>query len=246
MKFCPRCGQQLDDNAMFCVRCGVACNENVQNPSATSPIQNPIFNNPNAPIYEPQNAENPNQQQTNPSPNYAPQNASEQYSYQGTYYGDPTNPYMNQAPYMGNQPVHDNTLFEAYKLAFKNYANFEGRTRRRDYWFFVLVNSIVGMVFGMIMAISAAFSGFSDSEGAGFAWVILSGVVVSIYSIVVFIPSLSILVRRLHDTGKSGGYVFLEFIPYVGSIILLVFCCMDSQVGANQYGENPKGIYGQF
>ena len=55
-----------------------------------------------------------------------------------------------------------------------------------------------------------------------------------------FIPSIDVLVRRLHDTGKSGWFYFIAFIPIVGAIILLVFLGKDSQPGTNQYGPNPK------
>lgn len=63
-----------------------------------------------------------------------------------------------------------------------------------------------------------------------------------IYSLAVLVPSLAVIVRRLHDIGKSGGWFFISFVPFVGGIILLVFECMDSQPGENAYGPNPKGV----
>lgn len=63
-----------------------------------------------------------------------------------------------------------------------------------------------------------------------------------IYCLAVLVPSLAVIVRRLHDIGKSGGWFFISFVPFVGGIILLVFECMDSQPGENAYGPNPKGV----
>jgi uncharacterized membrane protein YhaH (DUF805 family) len=56
----------------------------------------------------------------------------------------------------------------------------------------------------------------------------------------VFVPSVAVGVRRLHDIGKSGWWLLIAFVPFVGPVILLVFNCMDSQPGANQWGPNPK------
>jgi len=60
------------------------------------------------------------------------------------------------------------------------------------------------------------------------------------YFFAIFVPSLAVAVRRLHDIGKSGWYLFFGFIPIVGGIILLVWACQDSQPGINEYGTNPK------
>ncbi len=67
-------------------------------------------------------------------------------------------------------------------------------------------------------------------------------IVMMIYLLVILIPSLALCVRRLHDTGKSGWFFFISFIPLVGAILLLVFLATDSQPGPNQYGPNPKGM----
>ena len=55
-----------------------------------------------------------------------------------------------------------------------------------------------------------------------------------------FIPSVAVLVRRLHDTGRSGWLILLSFVPVIGGILLLVFVCQDGTPGPNQYGESPK------
>jgi len=114
---------------------------------------------------------------------------------------------------------------EAVASVFKNYANFKGRARRSEYWFFVLFNMIAS---GLLTGISTA------SENRVF--LILS----SIYSLAVIIPTLAVIWRRLHDIGKSGASYFVALIPLVGAIILLVWLCKDSQPGDNQYGPSPK------
>lgn len=114
---------------------------------------------------------------------------------------------------------------EAVKSAFSQYATFSGRARRSEYWYFVLFTAIVSAVIGIVMT-------FSQDIGT-----ILSGV----WELATLIPSLALVWRRLHDTGKSGAWYFIFLVPLAGAIILLVFLCKDSQPGSNQYGPNPKG-----
>jgi uncharacterized membrane protein YhaH (DUF805 family) len=104
---------------------------------------------------------------------------------------------------------------------FKQYADFKGRARRKEYWMFTLINGIIGFVMGLL------------------GLTILSW----IYSVAVFIPSLAVGVRRLHDIGKSGWWILLFLIPVVGWIWLIVLSIQDSLPGENQWGPNPKGEY---
>ena len=67
------------------------------------------------------------------------------------------------------------------------------------------------------------------------------GTLSSLYSLAVLIPSLAVSVRRLHDTGRSGWWFLLAFIPLIGALVLIYFMVQDSQAGSNQYGENSKG-----
>lgn len=114
-------------------------------------------------------------------------------------------------------------LKEWYVKVLKQYTDFSGRARRREYWMFVLANFIVAFVLGAIDAII----GWGQ---------ILSG----IYSLAVLLPSIAVCIRRLHDIGKSGWWLLICLIPLIGGIWLLVLFCQDSQSGANQWGENPK------
>ena len=114
----------------------------------------------------------------------------------------------------------------AITTVFAKYADFSGRARRSEYWYFVLFNFLVNLVItgigGMI---------FRD-------WLVnaLSG----LYSLCVIVPALAVLVRRLHDTGKSGWFALFVLIPAVGALIEIYFLVQDSQPGNNLYGPNPK------
>ncbi|MBQ7255137.1 MAG: DUF805 domain-containing protein [Oscillospiraceae bacterium] len=118
------------------------------------------------------------------------------------------------------------TFVEAVKSVFTKYATFSGRARRSEYWYFFLFNCIVSALIG---AIGAAIGGEGSANPLS-----------SIWSLAVLIPTLAVSWRRLHDIGKAGGFWFLNFIPLVGQIILLVWFCKDSQPEDNQYGPNPK------
>jgi uncharacterized membrane protein YhaH (DUF805 family) len=120
-----------------------------------------------------------------------------------------------------------------YTDVLKKYAVFSGRARRKEYWMFALWNLIV------IIVLSIVFT----SMGVAIKNSLLT-IVVDLYALAVFLPSLGVFVRRLHDTGRTGWWFFIGFIPLVGAIILLVFTVQDSKPGDNKYGPNPKGITG--
>ena len=104
-------------------------------------------------------------------------------------------------------------FLQAIKTCFSKYATFSGRARRSEYWWFVLLNFVVGMI-----------------PVLNFIW-----------GVVALIPSLAVCVRRLHDTGRSGWWLLLALVPVLNLILIYFYLC-DSQPGVNQYGENPKGI----
>ncbi|KDN10761.1 DUF805 domain-containing protein [Gilliamella sp. Imp1-1] len=115
----------------------------------------------------------------------------------------------------------------------KNYANFNGRARRQEYWMFILFNFLLNLALTIVsmILISISTSLVSVTNIISFvAWAAL------------FIPSLAVAVRRLHDTDRSGWWILIALVPLIGAIVLLVFACSDSTPGSNQYGENPKGL----
>ena len=120
-----------------------------------------------------------------------------------------------------------------YLKVLKQYADFSGRARRKEYWLFTLFNLIfliVAAILDNVLGITFSIMG----QSAFYGWLYL------IYALAVFIPGLAVAVRRLHDIGKSGWNYFIGLIPLVGAIILLVWFCKDSQAGENKWGVNPK------
>jgi uncharacterized membrane protein YhaH (DUF805 family) len=117
-----------------------------------------------------------------------------------------------------------------YLQALKKYAVFSGRSRRMEYWYFVLFNIIVSIVLGVIDGLLGTSGSYA---GAG----LLSG----IYGLAVLIPSLAVTVRRLHDIDRSGWWILIALVPLIGVIVLLVFALLEGTPGDNQYGPNPKG-----
>jgi uncharacterized membrane protein YhaH (DUF805 family) len=125
-----------------------------------------------------------------------------------------------------------------YLMVWKKYAEFDGRSRRNEFWMFVLFNLLAILVLG---ALGGAGMAMSEDYG-GFLFIPLG-----IYVLAALIPNLAVSVRRFHDIGKSGWLllllIVLGMIPFVGivaSIIEIVLFCQEGNPGINQYGPNPK------
>ena len=112
---------------------------------------------------------------------------------------------------------------EWYLKVWREFGNFEGRARRTEYWMFVLFNLIATFLLMSIGYFSTIFY-----------------YLYLLYCVAVFLPSLAVLVRRLHDTNRSGWWFLLVFIPLIGAIVLLVWLCTEGDHKSNQYGPNPK------
>lgn len=116
-----------------------------------------------------------------------------------------------------------------FLTALKSYAVFSGRSRRSEYWYFALFYLILYAA----CAIADGLTGsFDRASGIG----LFTGVL----TLALLIPSLSVSVRRLHDTGRSGWWLLIALVPLVGAIVLLVFLAQDSEAGTNRFGANPK------
>ncbi|MGF1756592.1 DUF805 domain-containing protein [Photobacterium sagamiensis] len=123
-----------------------------------------------------------------------------------------------------------------YLHVLKNYAVFRGRAQRQEYWYFFLFNILISIAFSFVDTLLATPG---IEEGAG--------VLGTIYSLAVLIPSIAVGVRRLHDTGRTGWWMLIGLIPLIGALVLIYFFVQDSQPGTNEYGANPKnGEEGQF
>lgn len=128
-----------------------------------------------------------------------------------------------------------------YIKVLKQYVDFGGRARRKEYWMFTLFSVIISIVLALIDAFvfrTGTFAGTAGSGGAGFSASI--GVLGAIYSLAVLLPTLAVGVRRLHDTDRSGWWLLIALVPFVGGIILLVFFVLEGTRGANRFGADPK------
>lgn len=118
-----------------------------------------------------------------------------------------------------------------YVKVLSNYVNFSGRARRKEFWMFFLFNLII--IFGLSFLL-AFVEDLIDYE--------LGQIILGIYLLAIFIPYFALISRRLHDTGKSGWYFFVYFIPFIGGIWFLVLMATNGDVGPNKYGPDPKNI----
>lgn len=128
-----------------------------------------------------------------------------------------------------NKSQRNYRMIEAYKRFFSNYVNFEGRANRAEYWWIVLWNVIITL-FCLFLGAMAASSGDYTSIGFG-------GMLIWIYDLATIIPSISLTVRRLHDSDKTGWLCLIALIPYIGVLIVLVLTLLEGTKGANRYGE---------
>lgn len=117
-------------------------------------------------------------------------------------------------------------FFDWFKKCIRNYVNFRGRARRKEYWYFYLMAYII-----YIVAISIDSVIGSDS-------IIFIGLAI----LVLFLPSLAVTIRRLHDVNKSGWYYLLTVIPLIGAILLLVWTCTDTYPDTNKWGKPARRI----
>lgn len=135
-------------------------------------------------------------------------------------------------------------------LPFKRYADFQGRSRRKEYWMFALFLFIIGIAFGILSSIFAPTAmpvgpdGMPDptaapamSGGMSFMLILLG-----IFYLAILIPSIAVTVRRLHDQDKSGWMVLLGLIPLVGGLILFIFMLLEGTRGPNRFGPDPKEV----
>ena len=119
--------------------------------------------------------------------------------------------------------------FGCYTYALKNYAKFTGRARRREYWMFILFNFVIGFFLGIIDGLLGTFNAEAQV-----------GLLGTLYSLFVLIPSIALSVRRLHDIGRTGWWLLIAFIPFIGAIVLLVFFVLDSRKEGSKYGPPRK------
>ena len=121
----------------------------------------------------------------------------------------------------------DMGMQEAVRTVFGKYAEFNGRARRPEYWWFVLFVALVGLVLTVVesMVMHRPMGQYG----------ILSG----IWNLATFLPALGVSIRRLHDVGRSGWWLLIAFIPVIGVLVLLYWYVSQGTVGPNEYGAEP-------
>ncbi len=112
--------------------------------------------------------------------------------------------------------------FDYFMYVVKNYFLFEGRARRKEYWFYSLFYAI----FYIALAVVESFVG-------------LQGILSGLFALALLLPTIGVLVRRLHDLDKSGWWALLLLVPLIGGLILFIFCCLKGTEGSNRFGEDP-------
>ncbi len=131
------------------------------------------------------------------------------------------------------------SLPDAISSVFRQYVGFTGRARRSEFWWWVLFLFVVNLLTGVLDALFGTRIILSED---GAIAVFTTGVISNLVSLALFLPSLAVLIRRLHDSGRTGWWVLIGLIPFVGFIVLLVFALLDSEPGANSHGPNPKEL----
>lgn len=129
-------------------------------------------------------------------------------------------------------------MIQAYIDSWRFGFTFSGRTRRRDYWYSLLVNFLVLLTLGIVLVFTSLISDFISVP------YYLTLVILVLYILAYTIPGYAIMARRLHDQDKTGLLVLVNFVPYVGGLVTAVLMCIEGTQGPNRFGQDPKVING--
>lgn len=122
-------------------------------------------------------------------------------------------------------------LINSFKFTLSRYADFSGRSRRTEYWYFVLGQMLVSIMLVLVTGLAGILS---DSLG------VIGMLLYFVSALFFLIPGFAVAVRRMHDVGYSGWMYLIGIIPLIGAVAILYFVCQDSQPGPNKWGPNPK------
>ena len=135
------------------------------------------------------------------------------------------------------------SFFESIRTCLRKYGVFSGRARASEYWFWQLAVAVVTAVVFGVFIVPALITMDPVTQEPG----VLGTIGSVLWAVVLFgtlVPSIAVAVRRLHDTGKSGWYFLLGYVPFVGSIIIIVLAALPGEIGPNQFGPDPKAQEG--
>ncbi len=125
-------------------------------------------------------------------------------------------------------------------MPYRRYTDFSGRSQRKEYWMFALFTFVVTLVvLALMFAGMPAMDEYGNPGDPGMMFYVGIGLL-ALFGLGSIIPSIAVQVRRFHDQDKSGWFVLLGLIPYVGGIVVFVFMCLDGTRGANRFGDDPK------
>lgn len=127
----------------------------------------------------------------------------------------------------------------------RKYAQFSGRARRMEYWMFTLLLVGIQILFYILMGATGGGPMMAGDPTAGLNPV--AGLLMLVFCVIwlgLFIPSLAVSFRRLHDTNRSAWWLLIAFIPFLGALVLLIFMVLDGTPGDNRFGPDPKGREG--
>lgn len=145
-------------------------------------------------------------------------------------------------PGPGNVFVDDLSMWQFFTRAVsQRYAAFDGRARRKEYWSFALFY-LVFMLAAVILGASIDAAAGNVGSGSAQPRAIFTILAAILYVLAMLIPSLSLLVRRIHDIGMSGWFALLMFVPYIGGLIALIFTLIPTQMRANDHGPAPVAV----
>jgi uncharacterized membrane protein YhaH (DUF805 family) len=209
------------------------------------------YSQPSAPGYGQPNYQQPTYGQPAPDPYGQPSYGQQPYTQQqygqapgyGQQYAGGLAPY---AAVYDTNPRPSVSMVQAVKLWLKNWKNFSGRASRGEYWWVALASVIVGAVLGTIfmVALVAVAAATNGSDTAMSILLVAVWGVMALVSLAAVVPSLSLGIRRLHDTNQSGWLYLVSFIPSVGSIILLVLMTQASNPAGARFDDAAQPLYG--
>lgn len=227
--FCEKCGHQVLEGASFCDQCGypvkgaVAASGGVTAPNRDAAPSNRDTTVPRgAAVFSDGGAVTPSGT-TGPSDGYEP-----------------------QSPYPPGWVGCLSFFPNAKKCVTSHYATFSGRATRGEFWRFTLFTSVISnIVIGVIYLLLAVLAFITKSQDVFIGSFFISAAIAIIISLALFIPSLAVTVRRLHDTNRSGWHMLWLLLPLIGPIVLLVFFLSSSDPEENKYGPLPDYTYYQ-